>query len=719
MGRLMVERGKGPPSSPERPTLRPARATRTGPAVAPEPDVDPLAELELGDLELDTLAELVDEAEGGLAQLDPVLESGRPPDEPPRLLPTIGKFGDYAIVGRLALGGMAEILLAREEAAGAGSRYLVIKRILPEYEKDDAFVQMFLDEARVMMRLKHPNVVHVYKFGREDSTHYIAMEWVNGISLGKLIRRARDTGGIPLVVACKLISAVAEALEHAHDAKTEDGRELGIVHRDVTPDNIMISYEGSVKLLDFGIAKAHTRAHKTQAGVVKGKFAYMAPEQCRAKELDRRVDVFAMGVCLYEAITGRPLYRRATEFETMEAIVRGPVPTLSERVKAPPAELEAIIARCLAKKPDDRFSTAGELAEALDTFVAGQGKVVNARRIKDLVDHLFKEEQSRGPLVDTTPFGSSFNIASDPASSKFESGPSIALPDLPPPAGRDPIGLEGSLTPAYEGLAVDDAAIYGGRGARPGAPMDPTDNARPGGPSLSARAGTALVQNDPNAPTPRNPIGSHAPAPAPRRPTPSAAPSSGGGALKWIAIAVVAIGLVGGAAYFAMNMLMGPSVDDTPHGPVAAPVLTGTLTLDSDPSGAALSVDGRAIGPTPQTVPELSTGRHTVAVALDGYAPHEGSVEIRAGQTTTVRQPLASLTPPDVATPPGRLTLTSTPRAMVLLNGEELGRTPLNRVEVPSGVVALELVTDDGEHHRRGVMVRANEDNSAHLDLRQ
>src|SRR5690606_7420670 len=181
----------------------------------------------------------------------------------------------------------------------------------------------------------------------------------------------------------KVIALIAQALDHAHAAKDEDGRPLGIVHRDVTPDNLMISYDGSVKLLDFGIAKADARAHKTQAGVVKGKFAYMAPEQCRAKELDHRVDVFALGVCLYEALTGRPLYRRETEFETMEAIVRGPVPKLADRMSDPPAELEAIVARCLAKDPNERFASAGELEEALERFLASRNEVVSARRIQE------------------------------------------------------------------------------------------------------------------------------------------------------------------------------------------------------------------------------------------------------------------------------------------------------------------------------------------------
>ncbi|MCZ7678996.1 MAG: protein kinase [Sandaracinaceae bacterium] len=179
------------------PTLRPARKGDR----AAEPEVPGAPKLP--DVEIEDLAGLLEEAEQDIDAVttfdrqEPAAELGRPPEEPPRHLPTIGKFGPYDIVGRLAIGGMAEILLAREDAEGAGSRYLVVKRILPEYEREPAFVEMFLDEARVMMRLKHPNVCHVYKFGQQDGTHFIAMEWVHGASLGKLIRRARKTGGVP------------------------------------------------------------------------------------------------------------------------------------------------------------------------------------------------------------------------------------------------------------------------------------------------------------------------------------------------------------------------------------------------------------------------------------------------------------------------------------------------------------------------------------------
>ncbi|HJL17999.1 MAG TPA: protein kinase [Sandaracinaceae bacterium LLY-WYZ-13_1] len=703
----MSDPQRKPPSKPEAPTLRPKALKDKDADAADVPDPPPMPTEALSLDDLEEVEGLIDDAEQGLGdverfekQQDPppaALESGRPPDAPPRQLPTIGTFGPYAIVGRLALGGMAEILLAREESEGAGSRYLVVKRILAEYEKDDAFVEMFLDEARVMMRLKHPNVVHVYKFGQQEGTHFIAMEWVHGASLGKLIRRSRKTGGVPVAMACKIVAMVAEALDHAHMAKADDGRPMGIVHRDVTPDNIMISYDGAVKLLDFGIAKAEARAHKTQAGVVKGKFAYMAPEQCRAKELDHRVDVFALGVCLYEALTGRPLYRRETEFETMEAIVRGPIPKLSDRMKNAPPELERIIQRCLAKTPDDRFATAGELQEELDHFIAKRGEVVSARKIKALMDKLFKEEQRRGPMVDTTPFGSSFHMGSDVSGYAFETGDGDALPELPTP-DFEPAP---PATPPYQGDAMD--------------------NPRPGVP-LSARAGASLVTPDPVG-------GAAHPLSKDRRPAPTAPPgwkdvgvperggAGGGGSLTWIGLAIVALAVAGGAVFFGMEYLQPEETGPVAHGPTE--VLTGSMIMESEPTGATLFVDGEERGTTPVNVDDLSTGSHRVRLELEGYEPHEGTVEIRASRTAMIEQTLEpAATGAEEPTETGRLTLTSRPSATVYLDGEALGTTPLRDVEVPAGLLALELETPDGERHRRGVMVRADDETSTHVDLR-
>ncbi len=324
-------------------------------------------------------------------------------------LPVIGHFGPYDILGRLAMGGMAEILLARNRE-DAGSAPIVLKKILAQYAQDDEFVEMFLDEAHIGTQLGHSSICRFLDSGEIDNQLFIAMEWVNGVTLGRLIRRARDQGGLEAGMVCALLAKVADALHYAHTARDETGVVMGLVHRDVSPHNIMISYTGQPKLLDFGIAKAEVQAHHTRAGVVKGKFAYMAPEQCRGLEIDYRIDIFALGVVLYEALTGRSLYRRGSEMETMRAIVKGPVPKLSERLERPPRELEAIVSTALAKAPEDRYPTAAAMRDVLRMYAKRSGVPADDISVARVVRKLFLEEMRKGPAVDSTPFGASYDI---------------------------------------------------------------------------------------------------------------------------------------------------------------------------------------------------------------------------------------------------------------------------------------------------------------------
>ena len=320
-------------------------------------------------------------------------------------LPVLGKFGRFALLGRIAFGGMAEIFLARDENPRTRAmRHIVIKRVLPHVADDQNFVQMFLDEARLAIRLQHPNICHIYEFGETDGSYFIAMEWVNGVPLGKLLRKARDNGGMPFSIAARVIAQIGEALHYAHRARDDQGNPLGIVHRDVSLQNIMVSYEGTVKLLDFGVAKASSHSTKTSAGVVKGKLSYMAPEQARGEEVDLRADVFALGICLYEALTCRALYHRTTEYETLRAIIDGPVP--SSRVIDPsiPVALDEIVQKALQKNRNDRFADAGEMQNALERYLAENREVVNSGHVGEFVRKLYADEIVRGPLVDSSPF---------------------------------------------------------------------------------------------------------------------------------------------------------------------------------------------------------------------------------------------------------------------------------------------------------------------------
>src|SRR5262245_18293462 len=211
-------------------------------------------------------------------------------------------FGNYRLVRRIARGGMAEVFLARHLGMEGFERRVAIKRILPHLSEAEEFKSMFLDEARLAAQLTHPNIVHIYDFGRVDEYYFIGMEFVDGVDLGRLIRHARNRP-VPFEFAARIFSDVCSGLHYAHNAVDGEGRPLGLVHRDVTPQNVLVTYDGVVKLVDFGIAKAAWQAGRTRPGVVKGKFAYMSPEQVEGRRLDGRSDVFSAGICLYELIT--------------------------------------------------------------------------------------------------------------------------------------------------------------------------------------------------------------------------------------------------------------------------------------------------------------------------------------------------------------------------------------------------------------------------------
>jgi serine/threonine-protein kinase len=320
-----------------------------------------------------------------------------------RLAP-VGTIGRYEILGRLAVGGMAEIFLARETGPRSAHRELVVKRILPQASGNETHVESFVHEATLCMRLRHPSICAIYEFGEEDESFFLAMEYVDGVSLRDLADRAQVEGGLPVPVAVKIIADVAGALHHAHTACGDDGAPLGIVHRDVTPENVMVSFDGAVKLIDFGVAKARTQTHLTQKGELKGKFAYMSPEQYQGGALDGRADVFSLGVCLYEALLGGTLFARETEFETVAAILFGESPGSVRASRADvPEAVDAIARRAIEKDRDARFETAGEMQLELLRYLAACDALVRDVDVAAWVRRLFPERTVEGPKLDRSP----------------------------------------------------------------------------------------------------------------------------------------------------------------------------------------------------------------------------------------------------------------------------------------------------------------------------
>jgi serine/threonine protein kinase len=305
-------------------------------------------------------------------------------------------FGQYHLLDRINIGGMAEVYKAKVFGQDGGDRLVAIKRILPNIAEDNEFVTMFIDEAKIAVHLTHPNIAQIFDLGQINGSYFIALEYVSGKDLRSIFDRARKTGGtIPLSLACYVIGKLCDGLDYAHRRKDAANRDLNIVHRDISPQNCLISYDGDVKLIDFGIAKAANKASKTQAGILKGKFGYMSPEQVRGVPLDRRSDIFAAGVCLYEVITGERLFVADSDFSTLEKVRNVDIKLPSVVNKAIPTELEHIVLKALRKDVEDRFQWASELGDELQKFVVASATLAGREDLSAYMKSTFAEEYKR------------------------------------------------------------------------------------------------------------------------------------------------------------------------------------------------------------------------------------------------------------------------------------------------------------------------------------
>ena len=279
-------------------------------------------------------------------------------------------FGKYYLLDRIAVGGMAEVFRAKTFGASGFEKVLVIKRILDRFAEDPDFVEMFIDEAKLSVQLVHPNIAQIYDFGRLDTNYFIAMEAVDGKDLKSLLRRLAEQGQrMPVQYAAYFGHQLARGLDYAHKRSDSMGLPLNIVHRDVSPSNVIASYEGQVKIVDFGIAHAESANRESESGVLKGKYSYMSPEQASGFEVDNRSDIFSAGICLWEMLTGNRLFKYANEIETLEAIKRGDVPLPSTYNPEVPPELDEVCLVAMARDPADRYQEAADLQDALTEYL--------------------------------------------------------------------------------------------------------------------------------------------------------------------------------------------------------------------------------------------------------------------------------------------------------------------------------------------------------------
>ncbi len=326
--------------------------------------------------------------------------SGRRADRPLESVPVHEQFGRYILLERIAIGGMAEIFRAKAPGLGGFEKILAIKRLHPRYSQDADFIEMLIDEARITVELSHSNIGQIFDLGKVDDHYYIAMEFIDGRDLYRVLKRLRDRRmQMPVDAAAYVAMEACAGLDYAHRKKDGKGRPLHIVHRDVSPQNVLLAFEGEVKIVDFGIAKAALRAYETEAGIIKGKFYYMSPEQARGEPLDHRTDIFSIGIVLYEMLTGELLYKDDDEVSLLSRVRRAEIaPPSTVRPDVPPA-LDRIVMRALTRERGDRYPSAQHMQRELARFLRGAEVPFNKVRLAQLMHELFNGDS---PVLDPT-----------------------------------------------------------------------------------------------------------------------------------------------------------------------------------------------------------------------------------------------------------------------------------------------------------------------------
>ena len=331
------------------------------------------------------------------------------------------RFGKYTLLARLASGGMGEVYVAQMGGAAGFEKQVVIKRILPQLARDEQFVDMFLDEARITAQLNHPNICQVFDLGEIDGEYFIAMEYLAGLPLSRVVEK-HGHGDLDLRIAAGIVVQACEGLAYAHDFADPARRIEGIVHRDVSPQNLFVTAPGLVKVLDFGVAKLYREGSQTVTVSTKGKHLYMAPEQVQGDRIDQRADIFALATVMFETLTGRSLFGRATQYLTLEAIVTGDRPSLLEYRPDAPAAMSAVFDRALALAPDDRFPSARAMAQALSDAIAPMGGPASIPELAQFVQYEYSQElQAERELIQ--------RAAVLVSTGEFESRPSLGAFD--------------------------------------------------------------------------------------------------------------------------------------------------------------------------------------------------------------------------------------------------------------------------------------------------
>ncbi len=599
-----------------------------------------------------------------------------PPPDDGESLPK--RFGKYTLLRRLALGGMAELFLALQRSVAGFEKLVVVKRVLPELATDEAFVAMLLQEARIAATLTHPNIAQVYDVGHAEGRSFIAMEHVHGEDLRSIVRqmKKKEVRSFPLEHTLAIVLGCCKGLAYAHDQRDLDGNELGIVHRDVSPQNVLVTFTGDVKLVDFGIAKAATGVEE-KPGKLKGKVPYMSPEQAQGLELDRRSDIFSLGVMLFELTTGKRLFRGENDADTLRIIVEGNYPAPRSVNPGISPRLESIILRALEPSRERRYPSAHEMQADLEALIRDDQMPVSPLSLGEWMRTLFDEKlaqqkqmlQEGRQLAEVLAAQSSDELTMGGASL---SGVSVVRER----ESKTPWVLLG-LVLAVAGLGALAAWLLWPAGPPTG----------PGILTLSSEPPGAAVWIDGARREERTPT-----------------------VITGLPLGTYEVKLTteGFVPFVQTVELTASAAGVEVSGTLARPTADafGVARVTTTPSGAQVLFDGRTIeGSTPLTIPEIQPGaEHTLAITLDGYQTVTRSLLLRAGQVedlsvTLERTPLG----PDEAL---LVVTTDPPTARLIHQGRTYDTGSPYELRVPAGRVAFRVAKTGFESAEREVPLR-------------